>query len=495
VKLGTFIASALLGTVGSTTCPALVHATEAVVSASSDIQLYELPDPYGTRELRARRYTQTLGLRVFDLLDHGPTGTQLSFAGRLRLDPDFGQGGAERDPGRRDEYVPGLEEAPVDLMYGYVEGSSLLGGWLVLRGGRQYHVDSLGWWSFDGGLARITTPTPLALELYGGMEQRGGLPLLSTSRFTADGVYRGSRRDLEVNQWPSYLEEEKPAPAYGFAIETVHTRWLQARLDYRRVTNRDIVYVTPFPERPDGFEVYRQERVSSERLGGSAVLTHDGLGSVAGSAVYDFLTGRVSEHAASLTWYATPPVSFTASYDYYLPTFDGDSIFNWFSHGGMTTARLEADWTLSRRMELAGSVGGRTFAAQQGTDDGTAPTAPAEETDALGTMSGRYRWPRGSADLQLVGEAGASGHRVGTDVTVRRVFVEGLYDTLAGVSLYDWADESRSYRNATSFTYFLGGGLHPNDASRVGIEWEHTTNDLVGQRFRLFATLELEVWL
>ena len=479
--------------------PATSRATEAVVSATSDLQAYALPNPYGTNELRARRYTQTLGLRVFDLLDQDPGGPQLVFTTRLRLDPDFGQGGGERDPSQLDGYVPGLEEAPLDLMYGYLDASSLLGGWLGLRVGRQYLADALGWWSFDGARTTISTSLPLGFELYGGFEQRGGLPLLSTSRFTADGVFRGSRRDLEVNQWPSYLEEEKPAPAYGFAIETVHTDWLFARIGYRRVTNRDVVYVTPFPTRPDTFEVYREGRVSSERIGGSATLSHARLGSVGGSAVYDFLNHRWTEHGASVTWFAAQPVTFTASYDYYLPTFDGDSIFNWFEHDGMTTGTLETDWVLSRRLEVAASVGARRFLAEgfaESADEASQPAAePARSADALGSANGRYRWQRGSADLQLLGEAGSDGHRVGADAAFRRTFSEGLYDTLLSLSLYDWADDARPERDATSFTYVLGGGLHPGDQSRVGIEWEHTTNRLVGQRFRLFATLEWEVWL
>ncbi len=53
--------------------------------------------------------------------------------------------------------------------------------------------DVLGWWSFDGALLRVTTPYYVQLEAYGGLEQRGGLPL-STSRFERQGIWRGSHR-------------------------------------------------------------------------------------------------------------------------------------------------------------------------------------------------------------------------------------------------------------------------------------------------------------
>ena len=474
-------------------------AAEGYVSASSDVQLYDVPNPYGTRSLRIRRATHTLGLRVYDLLDRLPGAPELLFVTRLRLDADYGVGSTEVDPTRRDSYVPGLEEDPIDLMYGYLEGRSWLGGWLGFRLGRQYVTDALGWWSFDGSLVRVTTGTPLAFEVYGGFEQRGGLPLLATSRFTADGVQRGSRRDLEANQWPSYLEEERPAPAYGFAVEAVDLRWLSARVSYRRVINRDSAIITMFPDRPDTFEVVREPRVSSERLGGTAVLTSPALGSIDGTVVYDLYRQRYSEHGVGVTWLTAPRVTLAARYDYSLPTFDGDSIFNWFSAQGMTTATVDATWTLGRHTELGGSFGGRRFT----TEDASTATAASESAteadaapgaiDALGSLAGRYWWPQGDVELHSVGEAGDGGHRLGTDLTVRRGFAGGFYDTLATISLYDWRDDLRPGRSATSFTYVLGGGLHPSAGSRIGLEWEHTTNQIVGQRVRLLATIAFRV--
>jgi len=35
----------------------------------------------------------------------------------------------------------------------------------------------------------------------------------------------------------------------------------------------------------------------------------------------------------------------------------------------------------------------------------------------------------------------------------------------------------------------LGGGVLPLQNTRLGIEWEHSINRLVGQRFRLLASL------
>jgi hypothetical protein len=86
---------------------------------------------------------------------------------------------------------------------------------------------------------------------------------------------------------------------------------------------------------------------------------------------------------------------------------------------------------------------------------------------------------------------------VGADVTSKKTFDAGYYDSLLVLSLYDFADELRPDRYATSFTYVLGVGILPNalgTRSRVGVEWEHSMNRLVGQRYRLLATLDLSVF-
>jgi hypothetical protein len=116
-------------------------------------------------------------------------------------------------------------------------------------------------------------------------------------------------------------------------------------------------------------------------------------------------------------------------------------------------------------------------------------------TDLVGTLGGRYRWSDGSVGLRSLAEGGRRGHRAGADLTAKQTFDGGFYDTLLVLSLYDWSDDLRPQRDATSFSYVLGGGVSPFDMTRLGLEWEHTMNRLVGQRFRLLATLDLAVFL
>lgn len=492
----------------SSVAPA-ARAYEAEVDASSAAQFYSLSSPFaGGPTVDRRRYIQTLGLEVYDLQgDSAPLGPKLSFHARVRLDADFGQQAAERDPTAGPQYgsqfVPGLQQAPFDVMYAYLEGRNYFGGAFGFKLGRQYIVDSLGWWSFDGGWVSLTTPVFFKVEAYGGFEQRGGLPL-STSRFEPDGIYRGNRTGLAYDTWPTYLSESKLAPAYGFAIESAGVHFLHSRFTYRKVINRDTVYATLIPDAGNGFTTVGGDRVSSERLGYSAQLTDSSLGSLAGSVVYDLYNQLFSEYDASADWYVTHRITVGADYDYFMPTFDADSIFNWFAHDAITRSNAHTSWKLTRRLDVAGSFGvelyrtnGDPYAYAQAVE-GISTAPPTQSTtstmfDTIGTASGRYRWSSGSVSLRGSEQAGQTGHLAGADLTTKKRFQGGLYDAMVDLSLYNWHDALRPTRDATSFTYVLGGGYSPFRRTRLGLEWEHSMNRLVGQRFRVLATLDMTV--
>ena len=478
------------------------RAYKAEVDATLDAQFYSLQSPYGSPLVQRRRYTSTLALNLYDLqTDRKPLGPTLSFKSRLRLDSDFGQRPEERNPDSS-SYIPGLVEAPLDVMYAFLEGQRYFDGTLSFRLGRQYVVDSLGFWSFDGAELMLSTPAFLAFELYAGFEQRGGLPMLSTSRFEAGGVSRGDRSGLGFGQAPSFLQESKLAPAYGFAIESSGLSFLHGRFSYRKVINRDAVLVSPFLDNGGGLTYALGDRTSSERLGYALRLDKSDLGAVLGSIVYDLYVRRVSQYNAGLDWFMSDRTVLGASLDYFLPTFDGDSIFNWFAHRGTTSGTVRADLAFSSQLEVAASGGVRMFTTEGDPASYAASSAPdlsqsGRTFNYLGTLAGRYRFWDGTVALNTMAEAGEAGHRYGADITGRKLFDGGYYDSLAVLSLYDWEDALRRDRSATSFSYVLGGGINPSFLSfskgRLGVEWEHTMNHLVGQRFRALATLNFTV--
>jgi hypothetical protein len=472
------------------------RAYDAAVDSSFSAQLYQVSSAFGGPTLGRQRYVETLSLRVWDLQgEHEPGGPTLNAVARLRLDADFGvdpaetslvsglgSHGMEARPQAPDRFVAGFSEVPFDLMMAYVEGRGYAGGLVGFRLGRQYVVDPLGWWSFDGGLVRLSTPVHFAVEAYGGAEQRGGLPL-STSRFEADGVWRGDRRSLDGALLPAYLAETSLAPAYGFAVATSDLDFLDARVTYRKVVNRDSVVVAPFPDALGRYEQYDADRVSSEKVGGAAVITVKGAGTLRGNVVYDALVGRPSDYGGSVDVTAIRSLELGADAAYFLPTFDGDSIFNWFTH--MSTATLDGRvrWQTTRRISFGATGGVRRFGAE----------GAGALHDVLGSIDGLYRSPTETATLRAMDEHGERGRRRGGDVSLRRLFAGGLYEAFTMASLYDWSDALRPVASTTSFTYVLGGGYRPFRRTRIGFEWEHSMSELVGHRFRALCTLELTV--
>jgi hypothetical protein len=473
-------------------------AYDATVDATFDAQLYQVTSPFGSPALSRHRYTETLSLKVYDLQgDPDPKAPELDAVARLRVDTDFGVSPEERDPTNERAFVPGLQTTPLDIMMAYVEGRNYAGGLLGFRLGRQYVVDALGWWSFDGGLARITTPAHVAFETYGGFEQRGGLFMLSTSRFEGDGVSRGSRNGMPVDLDTSYLEESRLAPAYGFAVESTGLTWLSTRLTYRKVIDRDTVLVSPFADSSGNFATTGGDRVSSERVGWAGTLTAPGLGSLRGDVVYDLYSQRTSEYAASLDGTPIPALALGVDYEYFVPTFDGDSIWNWFSHFGTTTIQGRARVEPLHGLTFALTGGVRRFVTEGDPATYTSTTAAASADsslyDVLGSLDALYKFARGTGSLRLMDEQGDRGKRRGGDVALRHFFDDGRYDANGVVSLYQWSDALRPDGDIASFSYVVGGGYRPFPKTRVGIEWEHSMNVLVGQRFRALATIDFTV--
>jgi hypothetical protein len=313
------------------------------ITSDTAAQGYEVASPWGDRVLGRRRVTTMLGLGAYNLQgDFEPFQPDYSVVLRMRLDADFGIEGEEEsfDLASRNLFVPGLDKPAVDMMYGYFEARNLADGWLGFRVGRQYTTSVLGWWSFDGGLVRLTTPWYFHIEAYGGLEQRGGLPL-STSRFETQGVWRGGHKGIDGfdQDYPSY-QFASEAPAFGVALESNGPNWIKGRFDYRRVYNTGAAFTSQFPTAGGGgFEKVDGLRISSDRLGYAADAFLAEIGAIHGGFAYDLYNGLVSRGFGGIEFYPVPnKLVVGADVEYYVPTFDADSIWNWFTHNPSITA-------------------------------------------------------------------------------------------------------------------------------------------------------------
>jgi hypothetical protein len=539
VLRGALSAAALTFAIGS---PESARAADFIINADTAAQAYEVGSPWGDTVLARRRLMQTLALGVYNIQgQYKPGEADYSMVLRLRLDADFGinshvTGSAETNfkDGSGSRFIPGLQEAPLDLMYAYVEGRNIANGWLGFRAGRQYVSDVLGWWSFDGGLVRITTPYFVQAEVYGGLEQRGGLPF-SNARYERQGIWRGSHAGFgddpglpNASDFPSY-QFAQVAPAFGVALESSGPSWIHGRFTYRRVYNTGSTITQQFPDPQGGFRTARGLRLSQERLGYAADVNKADLGGIKAAFSYDLYNQLVGSAFGGVDVYLGKRVTVGADADYFVPTFDADSIWNWFTRYPITTLTGRAALDVSERFDIAASGGVRMWTTEGNPDDfgvgqcraaglpddcfgeeyfdPMAPTLgtvrafsraeenrPADATiDGLGNLAGRYRFGSGNLSLRGMMQMGARGRRAGADLAGDKFFLGKMFNVGARVSLYNWSDPLRPGRGATSFGYVLGAGLKPHQVADFRLEWEHNMNRLVGQRFRIVGLVNVAV--
>ncbi len=517
----------------------LAYAVDVEVTGDVAFQGYEVANPFGDRVLSRRRLLTTLGIAAYNLQgEYKPFKADYSVRLRMRLDADFGAEGAEYDfdPANSRRFAPGFNNTPVDLMYGYVEGRNLLDGWLNFRVGRQYMTDVLGWWNYDGAMIKLKTPFYVGVDLYGGLEQRGGLPL-SSARWESQGVWRGNASNIKGNRndYPSF-QRAAQAPAFGAALETQGPNWVHGRLSYRRVYNFSETFAGQFPSvGGQGFEQVKGLRLSSDRLGYALSLFLAEVGGVRGGFAYDLYSNLINKAYGSFDIYAHEKVNLGADFDFFTPTFDADSIWNWFTRSPVMTAtgRIALgsfkgfDATLSGGTRLWMADGDplsygqeqctfnnpnpvRADQCQQfgidpsnGRDEEFSRTEENRKTtiapDLLSNAGARYRWSAGyvsaNAMLQtgLGDESGNRGDRYGGSLAAKQDIVGGLFWLGGRVSGYHWNDPTRANRDATSFGYVVAPELLPWEYTKFRVEWEHNMNRLVGQRFRVVGYITLRV--
>ena len=504
-RRGAVALAAAAGFLGTT--PTNAWCMDPEVTGDAVWQFYDVRSPTGETVLQRRRLTTMVGVSAYDLAGATPGDAKapdISLRIRLRYDADYGASSALTDPAQINSFVPGFSQGLVDLMYAYVEGRRLASGWLGFKLGRQYVTDALGWWSFDGGLVGVTTPYFVKAEAYGGLEQRGGL-FLSTPRFERDGFWAGNRSGFDSALYPSF-QPAAVAPAFGAAIESAGVTWIHGRLTYRRVYNTGQSNVSEFVSGLYAPAVYDGWRISSDRVGYAMDGSWSGVGGAKGGIVYDFYRNEITHAYASIEGYLGQKVTVGADYDLYVPSFDGDSIFNFFAGEPMNDIGLRANVDIDRRLSVAGGAHLRIFGVQTApfgdVNNGYSPSTNYSTNtvyptnghpfDDGGYVSARWRTGETTLGVRGVGDFGDEGDRAGGDVTGEHVF-ETRYVVSGRAGVWQWNDKIRPDRDATDFTYVAAFGYRFAPRSQAMVDWEHDINRLVGQRFRLMLSLSFAV--
>ena len=484
------------------------RAVDTEFTSDTSAQFYDVRSPTGETVLNRRRLTTTLGVSAYDLLPRSaedikanPLGPELNFRARVRYDADYGSVSGETSSGSPSRFVPGFDQGPVDLMYGYIEGRRFAHGWLDFKLGRQYVTDALGWWSFDGGEIKVVTPAYFSVELYGGLEQRGGFPL-STGRYESDGAWRGDRTGYDTALYPSFAAANV-APAFGVALESAGLSWVHGRLTYRRVYNTGSSLTSDFANPLVTPVSYDGTRISSEKIGYSVDGTIGKFAGVKGGFAYDLYNVKMSNMYASVDAFATQKLTVSLDYDYYSPTFDADSIFNFFNLEPMNDFGVRADYRVTDKLSLAAGGHARLFRTDDSPINGT--TSPnvtvngasldyfpgsAVQLDGGGNLAARYKWGEGVVGLRGNGSFGSDGDRVGADIYGERT-LETRFLLEGRASVWQWDDKLRPDQDATSVGYVAGLGYRFLPRNKALIEWEHNANRIAGQRFRLMLMLTL----
>jgi hypothetical protein len=385
-----------------------------------------------------------------------------------------------------------------------LEGRRFLHGALGFKVGRQYQTDVLGWWSFDGADVKVATPFFVQVEGYGGLEQRGGLPL-STSRYESDGIWRGSRSGFDPLLYPQFQPADV-APAFGVALDSAGPTWIHGRVVYRRVYNTGSVGTSDFASGLYAPTLLDAARISSDRLGyaldidiGKAMGLKTGL-------VYDFYDNALTSVFGSLDAYIARPLTVSLDYDYYAPVFDADSIWNFFAGDPTNDVGARASLTPSDRLSISGGGQVRVYNIQTSPDNPTDSSPYVNGTpgiaagypsnghpfDGGGSLAGRYKWGDANVNLRSAADFGQNGERVGGDLSGEDL-VEARYLFRGRLGVWQWDDKLRPDRDATNFGYVLGVGYRFAPRCQAVFEWQHDINRLVGQRFRTMLTVSVAV--
>ena len=204
------------------------------------------------------------------------------------------------------------------------------------------------------------------------------------------------------------------------------------------------------------------------------------LGGVKAGFAYDLYVEKLANVFASVDAYASQTLTVSVDYDYFRPTFDADSIFNFFAARPMNDVGVRAAWDPTPRAGLSAGVRGRAFGV-----DGLDPMGG-------GTLAGRYRIGEGSLGARGAVDIAGSGDRVGLDVYGERT-LETRYVLSARTGLWQWNDKLRDDRDAVNVGYVLGAGYKLFPRSLLLADFQHDMNRVGGQRFRAMLWLSIAV--
>lgn len=437
------------------------------LAADASFQTYDVRSTAGGAYLRVRRYVQTIDTEASYEFGERVDPT-LSFGASLRLDQDFGdtcligRDACIDDTSRSNEgaFAPLARNTMLDV-------PSL---WLAfkwprirseLRAGRMMVVDSAGFARLDGGMLQVEPTSWLRLRASGG-ERVSNASFAGTNAFVPAGPIRVERSNEELDDT---IGEGALAPAV-----TLWTYGGSAR-------------VQPFDGARAEFSFRETREVEGlvERRFGAEVVVEP----VSGYAFYalgrlDALLWQVTDGAvgARAEW---KPVTTSLAFVRHVPVFDAGSIWWFFEPAATNSIELTSYVDVSRALQLGLLAEGRATELDKAALDGAVePFATLVYRGFHFRLSQRI----GSGDL---------GVAANTEFAVTRDF-DSKVNAFFRFSVWHYDDELRSSAHATSVASTLGAEFRMTPRTRLALQVDHATSELVGQRLRAVALFSFEAW-
>jgi len=416
----------------------------------------------GNEVLNRNRLHQYLGLSLYDIEGSGES--RWSFTSMFRFDVDFGLSDAEI------ERVPTAGRSQMSIQYASLEGHDLLGGLLEVRLGRQLLADGLDYLMFDGAVVTVNSPWYLGLEVMAGAEVKNEMWGINDSQLEVDGT-----------RYIKGIEEngDKATLAFGAALVTRNLDYSRYRLAYRRYFS-------------DG-------AVDQEKIGGTFHQRIVEGVDLSGVMTWDMFNARFERLQYGLRVRAGDAHEVEAEYVRTSPSFDGDSIFNIFSSLPMNDLNLR--WRLypgkNDRLYAGGKLGLAGNEAYQGDVlYGNVDTM----VIGWGAMAG---WAHGFGARGIDGrisvdfsfDGGYAGDRLLGDVSGVWAVVPREWELEARLTALAFDDAVQENLHAFSFGYQVGGRYLIDKRAAFALVAEHNMNRLQTQQFRVFALIDVDLWL
>jgi hypothetical protein len=485
-------------------CLAAIAAAPASRAADFHVQSTTLAQgyEYGAANgdiVARRRIAQLVQISGYNLLPDN----QLFFVSSFRLDADFGLGAAEAAiPGasflRQD--IRELQTSALSLLFGYLAGRNLWGR-IDFDAGRQFVVDLVDFFHFDGVRVAVGTPWRFGVEVYAGYEVRAGAPL-GSSAFDLPGVAEASDR----------------APTFGAALYLKDTHFgpysVSGRLSYRKTqATRALDACSATPTDRDRAECDRL-RVSS--LGDDPAEVRAAFGRdlvieerlalslqarlknyrVWGGFSYNLINAWMDDVLGGASGrFVGDKLLVELEYLRTRPRFDADSIFNVFGTNAFDDARARVSWTFSGGHEAYGR--GYVRFVRSNETGGSRSLSPDILVEAKGGVAGARiaHGPRNFTTAELLVQAGYGGYLFGGDVWSRFFLLENRLSLDGRLLVLRFDDDRLENLHGVNLTLQAGARwqIHKHLAAHLIVE--ESINRLYTSIFRVYGMLEVGAWL